>query len=415
MSRASKKVLGFGEFVTLMALLTSLVALSIDAMLPALGRIGSDLGVAESNDTQLIIGMVFFGMAVGQIFYGPLSDTVGRKPAIYIGLLLFMVGSVVSWQAQSFQVMLLGRLLQGLGASGPKVVTIAMIRDLHEGRAMARVMSFIMAVFVLVPALAPSLGQAVLTLAGDWRAIFVSFLLLSTLSLVWFAIRQPETLAADNKIPLNLGRILRGIRVVCSEPKTLGYMVAVGLVFGAFIGYLSTAQQIFQGIYDTGENFPFYFATLAISIGVASVFNAHLVMRLGMRYLSQKALVVMITTSLSYLLVVYFYGGTPPLWSFMLYGGLTFFCLGLLFGNFNALAMEPMGHHAGIAASVIGSFGTFIAMALGVLVGQAFNNTLFPLVLGFLLLGLAALGVVVLTERRTDKPALQPLASGQQD
>ncbi|MGO1118618.1 multidrug effflux MFS transporter [Rhodovibrionaceae bacterium A322] len=406
MTQATKKEMGFAEFVTLMALLTSLIALSIDAMLPALDRIGLDLGVTDLNDTQLVIGMVFFGMAVGQIFYGPLSDSIGRKPAIYLGLLVFMGGSVISLVAQDFETMLLGRLLQGLGASGPKVVTIAMIRDCHEGRAMARIMSFIMAVFILVPALAPSLGQGVLYVFGDWRSIFWSFLVLAGIGIIWFAFRQPETLTAENKVPLQISRIWEGIRIVCTHPITLGYMVAAGLVFGAFIGYLSTAQQIFQGIYDTGEHFAFYFGALAISIGAASVLNARLVMRLGMRFLSQKALQVMVATALTFLVAVVAFEGQPPLWSFMVYGAVTFFSLGLLFGNFNALAMEPMGHHAGIAASVIGSFSTFIAMALGVAIGQTFNGTLYPLVLGFAVLGLASLVVMSVTERYSDKPAI---------
>ncbi len=206
--------LRLGEFVALMALLTSLVALSIDAMLPALPILGADLGVQRENGTQLVVSALFVGFAVGQLFYGPASDSVGRKPPIYVGLAIFMLGSVLSMAAWSYSMMLVGRVLQGFGAAAPRIVTIALIRDQYEGRSMAKIMSFVMAVFILVPMLAPALGQAVL-LVANWRMIFGLLLTLALIVLIWFSMRQPETLALEQRVPYTLSRVALAVGEVC--------------------------------------------------------------------------------------------------------------------------------------------------------------------------------------------------------
>jgi len=385
------------EFVAMMAMLISLVALSIDAMLPALPRIGADLGVVERNHHQLVISVLFLGMACGQLVYGPVSDSTGRKPAIYAGLVLFLSGCLLSVFATSFPVMLGGRFLQGLGAAGPRILVIAVVRDQHAGRAMARVMSFVMAVFILVPAAAPALGQAILMI-GHWRAIFATFFALALIAFAWFAIRQPETLPRERRRPLSPWRIADGVVETCANRQALGYTLAAGLIFGAFVGYLSSAQQVFQGHYGVGVLFPAYFAALALSIGAAAVVNARLVMRFGMRYLSERALWVLSGLSVIFLGVTAAAGGDPPFWAFMAYFMAAFFCIGIPFGNFNALAMEPMGHIAGIAAAVVGSLTTVVSLLFGTVIGQAYDGTVLPLVAGFTVLGLAALAVLRWTE-----------------
>ncbi len=341
-----------GEFVTLTALIISLVALSIDAMLPALQQIGGDLGVRRANDSQLIIPALFLGLAAGQMFFGPLSDSVGRKPAIYAGLVLFIFGCLLSILATSFPVMLAGRVLQGIGAAGPRTVTIALVRDRYEGRAMARIMSIVMAVFIVVPALAPGIGQVILMIA-HWRAIFGFLLAVAAIALVWFGLRQPETLAPERRVSFSPSRIVLAVRETCVNRVALGYTIASGLIFGAFIGYLNSAQQIFQQQYGLGALFPLYFAALALAIGGASVVNARLVMRHGMRPLSGWALTVLSGISLAFLVAAYAAAGAPPLWALMAYMAVAFFCIGILFGNFNALAMEPLGHIAGVGAAVV--------------------------------------------------------------
>jgi MFS transporter, DHA1 family, multidrug resistance protein len=397
-ARASGAGPRYGEFVALVALMISLVALSIDAMLPALATIGAELGARQANDAQLILSALFLGLAFAQVIYGPLSDSLGRKPAIYLGFGLFIVGCLLSALATSFPAMLIGRFLQGVGAAGPRIVTLAMVRDLYEGRAMARIMSSVMGVFILVPALAPGIGQLILMVAS-WRAIFGAFLAVASIAVVWFGIRQPETLSAAHRASFSLPRIARAAREVCVHPVALGYTLAAGLVFGALIGYLTSAAQIFQGQYGQGERFPLYFAALALAIGLASWCNSRLVMRYGMRLLSGVAVVGQGTLSVGFFAIALASAGHPPLWALMAYLLAAFFCLGILFGNFNALAMEPLGHIAGVAASVVGSLTTFISLLLGTLIGRSYNGTVLPLVGGFAILGLAAIAVMRWAER----------------
>ena len=381
------------EFVILMSMMMSLTALSIDAMLPALPQIGSDLNVQNDNSRQLVISTIFLGLALGQLFFGPLSDNTGRKPAIYAGYALYIVGALISILAISFPIMLLGRLLQGIGVSAPRAVTLALVRDRFEGRAMARVMSFIMTTFILVPMIAPSMGQVILLYSG-WRAIFGSFMLLAIITLAWFALRLPETLAPENRAPFSLGRIISSTREILKTRASLGYTVSAGLVSGAFIGYLNSSQQIFQEQFALGDLFPIFFAVIALSIGVASLLNTRLVIRFGMRFLVRWSLIIIFGLSMIAFLIALLAAGQPPLWLFMTYLMLAFFCVGILFGNQNSLAMEPLGHMAGIGAAVVGSLSTLISMPLGTIIGQSYNGTILPLIVGMAILtGLAILVV----------------------
>lgn len=390
------------EFVILVASLISLVALSIDAMLPALPQIGQSLSNESENDRQLIVSFLFFGLACAQLLFGPLSDSYGRRPAIFAGLGIFLIGCLISAFATSFSMMLVGRFLQGFGVAGPRIVTVAIVRDRFEGRAMAQIMSLVMMVFIIVPALAPGVGQLVLFVA-DWRMIFVLLIALAMISLVWFHYRQPETLPLEKRRPFAFSTIAAAFLETIRNRISCGYTIAGGFIFGAFLGYLNSVQQIYQDAYDTGEMFSVYFGALALSLGLASWANSTLVMKHGMRKLSLIALTVMVGLSFAFLPVTLSYGGLPPLWMTVIWQMTSFFFIGMLFANFNALAMEPMGHIAGSASAVIGSLMTFMSLVFGGMVGQAFDGTILPLNLGFALLGLASLGVMVWIERtRTD-------------
>jgi DHA1 family bicyclomycin/chloramphenicol resistance-like MFS transporter len=378
------------EFIALVALTFSLIAMSIDSMLPALGNIAADLGTRDPNDRQLVLTAFFGGLTIGQFFYGPISDSTGRKPAMYAGISCFIAGGLICAFATDFTTMVLGRILQGFGAAGPRIVAMAMVRDLYAGRAMARIMSFVMAVFILVPILAPSIGQLMLLFA-NWRGIFYGLVIVGIIDFLWLAMRQPETLARPDRAPLSIGRILRSAREAVTNRTTLGYTLATGFVFGAFISYLGTSQQIFQEQYGTGKLFSVFFGILAAGIGLASIVNAKLVMRFGMRNLSKWALRAACLLSLSFLAVAYLLGGHPPLWAFVAYMTTLFFFNGLLFGNYNALAMEPMGHIAGVAAAVVGSVSSLVAVSAGTPIGRLYDGTVIPLVAGFACMGLAAL------------------------
>jgi DHA1 family bicyclomycin/chloramphenicol resistance-like MFS transporter len=380
------------EFVVLMATLISLVALSIDAMLPALAEIGRDLGVAHANDSQLVVTFLFSGLMIGQLIYGPLSDSIGRKPAIYAGLVLYMTGCILSTMAWSFEVMLAGRMLQGLGAAASRIVTIALVRDQYSGRAMARIMSLITTVFIVVPALAPLLGQGIL-LVASWRAIFGVLLTLAAIGFVWFLLRQPETLPRARRKPFSLTGIGRGVIEILRNRQAFGYTASAGLVMGAFIGYLSSAAQVMQQQYGLGTHFPFYFGSLALCIGMASFSNSRLVVRYGMRRITTAALSVMGGASIVFFCVSFWQVGHPPLWSLMIWGAACFACFGMLMGNFQAMAMEPLGHIAGIGAGVVTSLTTVSGVVLGTTVGQSYDGTVLPLIGGYALLGSTSLAV----------------------
>jgi len=341
---------------------------------------------------------MFLGFAIGQIVAGPLSDCYGRKPVIYWGYVIFIIGCLVSMTAENLDIMLIGRVLQGLGAAAPRIVGIALVRDDYEGRVMARIMSVVMAIFILVPAIAPAIGQLVM-LVAHWRAIFLLLLLMAVIAFTWFALRQPETLAPEARRKFSFKSLLSGIREGLGYRALTGYTLASGIIFGAFLGYLSSAQQVFQITYETGQWFAVYFGAAALAIGAASIFNARVVIRLGMRYMAWNALVSLTIISCLFVPVVIMTDGVPNLWMFMIWLLGTFFCMGILFGNFNALAMEPVGHMAGLGAAIVGSVSTFVSLPLGWLIGAEFNGSVMPLVAGFAGLGAASLSVMWWTER----------------
>lgn len=388
----------FVEFVVLMAFIISLVALSIDAMLPALTDIARDLKFDNLNDSHFIVSTLFVGMAVGQMIFGPLSDTTGRKPAIIAGILIFIVGSLLSYCANSESDMMLGRFLQGLGAAGPRIVSVALVRDRYEGRQMARVMSFIMTIFILVPVFAPAIGQLILNFS-DWRAIFGLFLLMGFSTMAWFGMRQPETLAVENRIRFSLRQIMIDSRAIAGIPCSVGYTLTMGFLFGAFLGYLSTAQQIFQHQYGLGDLFAVYFGVLAASIGLAALVNAKLVIRYGMRRLSFISMTMIAVLSTPFYLLSIYFNGHPPLPIFMTFLLAVFFFFGILFGNLNALAMEPLGKIAGLGSALVGSVSTIISVVLGALIADAYNGTIMPLIGGIAILSVTCLITMRWTER----------------
>ena len=404
----SRPALRTAEFILLIALLISLDALSTDAMLPALSAIARELGAARANDAQFVVTSLFLGLGIGQMIFGPLSDRVGRKAAIYGGLALFMTGCLVSLLASTFEAMIAGRALQGVGVAAPHVVSMALVRDQYEGRLMARLMSLALAVFILVPTIAPALGQLVMWLAG-WRAIFVTFLAISTVALAWLALRQPETLPAERRLPFSPRSIARAVAEIVRVRAALGYTLSSGLIFAPFIAYLSSAQQIFQQAYDTGALFPAYFASLALAIGTALLVNGRLVMRHGMRMLCKAASTLVAAVSLAMWVGAIAFDGLPPLWLFMAYLAGVFMCVGVLFGNLTALAMAPLGHIAGVGAAVVASLGTLVSVPLGMLIGQRFDGTMYALIGGFALFGAATHAALRFAESGRGAPgARQP-------
>ena len=389
------------EFVALIALITSLVALSIDAVLPALPDIARDLSVSDYRQTQWVITSLVLGMSGGQLFFGPLSDAFGRKFTISFGVLLFSVGSLLSMFAQSMTILIVGRILQGIGVSGPRIGSMALIRDQYVGDQMARVMSFVMTVFIVVPMLAPVIGQWILY-AFNWRMIFGFVMSLAIFSVVWLNIRQPETLAKSSRRPFTMSSILHTAVQVVKHPRVLGFAVTSGFIFGSLLSYVSSAQTIFQDIYQVGSAFPYYFAALAFGIGLASLANSKLVVHFGALRLTIVGLIGVSILSLILLFMAILNEGSPILPVFMVFGFILFFFIGILFGNLNALAMVPLGRMAGIGAAVIGSISNIVAVLVAAMVGWLFNGTLVPMISGWCLCSTVSLLIVHYVKNKGD-------------
>ncbi len=394
-----KKEIRFIEFISFLALSMSLVALSIDAMLPALPDIIKSYGITNTNSQQYIITFLFMGLSIGQLIAGPLSDSIGRKKGIYVGLTLFIIGSLLAYFAHNFETILAGRFIQGLGASAPRIITVAIIRDRYEGREMARVMSYIMGIFIIVPALAPAIGQGIIMLTG-WQSIFLFFIAIALIIFIWLVMRIPETQHPEDTRAFTIAVLWQGLKTTLGNTKTLCYMIAAGFIFGAFIGYLNTSQQIFEDYYHVGKLFPLYFGITALSLGVAFFTNAQLVRFFGLKKVIVTALIALAFLSITFIALELSIFNDVPLIMFMTYMMASTFCMGMLFGNFNALAMEPMGHMAGMAAAVIGCVSLVISVMLGGIIGQLYDNNLLPIALGFLIASCASLIMMRIAEDR---------------
>ncbi|WP_436898038.1 multidrug effflux MFS transporter [Acinetobacter gyllenbergii] len=393
-----KSKIHFHEFALLMALLMSIVSFSIDAVLPALGEIGRVFTLQNSNQAQWVIISIFSGMTIGQLIAGPLSDAIGRKRILFTGIAIYFLGSLLCYSTQSFEWFLLGRFIQGVGVSGPYVASISIVRDKYSGAQMARIMSLIMMVFMVAPAVAPSLGQLIIHFFG-WRDIFVLYMVYAIAVGAWVALRLEETLVPENRLPMRVQAFKDGFKEVVSNKTTMSYLLCAGFCFGGFIGYLGTSQQIFmQQFGKTGQEFSAYFALLAGVMGIASFTNSRIVMKFGMRPICIYGFLGLSLISLLFL-IIQLTGVSISFWMFMLYACILFLLFGTLFGNLNAIAMEPMGHVAGMASAIIGASSSVLSLILASIIGQLYNGTLIPMTCGFVILcGLAF--VLTLYEKR---------------
>lgn len=396
---ASTRTPGPREFTTLLALSMSLAALGVDMLLPVFGVIRDELGLAA--DSTAVAGLItayFVGLAMGQLVYGPVSDRYGRRPVLFAGYALYAVGALASILAPTLTSLLIARVLWGIGAAGPRVVTLAAIRDRYSGEQMSRAMSFVMAVFILVPVVAPTLGAAIAAVL-PWRAIF-GFCLLATLAVFpWAYRRLPETLAPQDRLPLEAARIARAFRMVVANRQTLAYTLALTSLYGVFISYLASSEIIFGDTFGIIDAYPLVFGGLAAVMGVAILVNARVVERVGTRRLAHTVLVAYLVVAAGLVTMSLITGGRPPLAVFMVGVALMLSAHALLIPNFNTLAMEPMGEIAGTASSVIGAVQIAVGAGLGALLDRQFDGTVLPLSLGFLGYGVVAAALVAWTDR----------------
>jgi DHA1 family bicyclomycin/chloramphenicol resistance-like MFS transporter len=388
--------MGFPEFVVIIASIMALNPLAMDMMLPALPNIASAFHITAANRPQAVLSTFMIGFGVGQFVMGPLSDRFGRRPVLLGGMVLYVIASLLAIAAPSFETVLLARALQGLGTAATRVIATSVVRDCYAGRRMASVMSLTMMVFIAVPVIAPSFGQAVMLLT-QWRGIFIVLTLYGVLALIWSALRLPETLPVSERKSLAVRDVLAAFRQTVTNRQTLGYALAAGGVLGALFAYVFSSQQVFTGIYQLGHYFPLAFAAVAIGIAIAGFLNARIVGRLGMRVISHVGLVGAV--AVAGIMLVAAKLQMLPLPLFMMLSALMMFVFGLMFANFTALAMEPQGHIAGTASSLYGSITTLLGIAIGAAIGQDYNGTLLPFATGFFLCTLGALAVVVVVEK----------------
>ncbi|MCV3270910.1 multidrug effflux MFS transporter [Roseobacter sp. WL0113] len=370
--------MGRVEFIALMAMMFATIAFSIDAMLPALPDIARELTPEEPTRAPLIMTAFVLGMGLGTFFAGPLSDALGRRSVMLCGATLYIAASAVAWASSSFEVVLAARIVQGIGAAGPRVVSIAVIRDLYAGREMAKIVSIVMMIFTLVPGFAPTLGYLIMLEYG-WRGIFAAFIVFSVITVLWLGLRLPETLAPENRRPLRPRLMISAVGEMFAHPIVRLSIIVQTLCMSILFTVLMMIQPVYEHIYDKQDTFHFWFGGIALVSAIASFLNAMLVVRLGMRRLITMALAVQIVLSLTVIL----HEGAQGMTAFAIFAlwqAYVFFQAGLTIGNLNAIAMEPMGHIAGMAASVIGAVSTVLAAAIASPIGLLFDGTIRPLV-----------------------------------
>ncbi|TPW33667.1 multidrug effflux MFS transporter [Martelella alba] len=386
------------EVVVMMAFLMALNALAIDIMLPGLQQIGASLGVEDENSRQFIVTAYVLGMGFAQLFFGPLSDRFGRKLPLLAGIIIYLAGSLTAAIVPSFTMMLVIRFIQGVGSASTRVISISIVRDLYGGRKMAEVMSLVMMVFMIIPILAPTIGQSIL-FVGEWHLIFLFLALFSAAMFLWVLIRLPETLNPRDVREFSVASVARGFIMVLSNRTAALYILAATLIQGCMFGYITSAQQIYIEVFGIGTLFPIAFAGIGVVMSASALANSRMVGKFGMRRLSQTALIGFVATMALWLVLDLAFDGHMPFVLFYALFAIGWFQYGWLGANINTMAMEPLGHIAGIGSSVLGFTGTAGSALLGSLVGLSFNGTTTPLITGFFCFGLATLVVVVIAER----------------
>ncbi|MEX5565295.1 MFS transporter [Pseudophaeobacter sp. 1A16562] len=394
MSKSVSNPMSKGEFIALIAMMFATIAFSIDAMLPALPEIGETLSPDNVNRAQLIITSFVLGMGIGTFFTGPISDAFGRKPVIFGGVILYIISAAAAWAAQSLELALLARVTMGLGAAGPRVVAMAVVRDLYSGREMARVVSIAMMIFTLVPAVAPMLGSVIIAFSS-WRGIFAAFAAFALIIALWMGVRLPETLERQDRRPVRPALMAAALKEMVTHPTVRLSIIAQCLCLGMLFTMITLVQPAYDVVFDRAESFPYWFFGVALVAGTGSLLNAVLVVRLGMRRMVTWALASQIGLASAMLVLE-----SMPLDNSVAFGLFVtwqtsvFFMAGVTLGNLNAMGMEPMGHIAGMAASVMGAISTVVAAAIAAPVGLLFDGSLLPLTAGILIM--AFLGFLVM-------------------
>jgi MFS transporter, DHA1 family, multidrug resistance protein len=388
--------LGRTEFVILISTVMMIVAFAIDSMLPALPAIAASLGIADESRYPLIISAFLLGFGVAQLFVGTISDRYGRRGLMLWSLFGFALTSLAASLAPTFEILLIARVAQGASCAGARVLITSMVRDRYEGRDMAQVMSLASMIFMAAPILAPFMGQMILEL-GPWRWIFGALALIGALNWLWVLVRLPESLAPENQRAITRANIMHSARIVVTDRMSLGYSIAIAIISCGLFGFLMSVQQIFDKTFGRADFLPYGFGMMAAGMAAASLLNANIVKRYGMRRIGHAALFFFTGVAGIHLIVAM--AGLETMTSFIILQTVMMLGFSLLMGNFNAMAMEKMGSVAGMASSLQGSLSNIAASVIGGLIGASFDGTTVPLYIAFFACGLLALITVFITEK----------------
>ncbi len=393
-SSESALTIGMREFVAMMAAIFGLQALGIDIMLPALEQIGTAYSISDPNNQQWIVVSFILGFGFPQLIWGPVADRLGRKVLLQCSLIGYAIFGIACMFAPTFEMLLSFRLLQGIACSGTRVSAGAIIRDVSSGRSMARIMSLVFTVFMIVPILAPAFGTIIISTLG-WPWTFGALGVLAAIVFVWTGARLPATMKEPR--PINVASVIDGFRRVIGHRTSFGYMCASGVIFGSLFAFIAASEQIFDEVFGRGEMFWAYFAGIASGLAVMNYLNSKVVERLGMRRISHTMVLIFILSAVINLAYMYFIG--ENFWIFYVLFIISFACFGMMGANFASLALEPMGDIAGTANAVYGFFTSTGASLIGLFIAQQFNGTVIPILMGYVCLGLVSLTIILITER----------------
>ena len=402
-----QKKLGRTEFIFLVAALMALNSLAMDIMLPALPDIGHSLNMLQANNRSLVLTFFSIGFGFTQIIFGSLGDRFGRRIPLFIGLTLYIVSAFAAILSPNFETLLFLRMVQGMGAAGVRVMVMAVVRDQYSGNAMAQIMSLVIMIFMLMPILAPVMGQTLL-LIGSWHLIFLFMVIAALCIALWSALRLPETLAIDKRRSLTIGNLSAAIKIVFTNRTAMGYSIAGMFMMGTVLGFVNTAQQVFVGIFDLGLLFPIAFASAATMQSMAGFLNSRFVRKFGMRLIAHTAILLFITISSLLWFISLF--GSINFWVYIIMMSFIMFTLTGVMSNTGSMAIESLGDVAGTASGVFGTFNAFGGACLGYLINQAFDGSITPLAASIALMGLAALSSMLFAEKGKlfNKPTTAP-------
>lgn len=393
---AAKKPLGRKEFILLMAALMALNSLAMDIMLPALPEIGNALNMLQENNRSLVLTFFSIGFGLTQLLFGIMGDRFGRRIPLYIGLSLFTVAAFGAILSPDFKTLLFFRMVQGMGAAGVRVMVLAIVRDQYSGTAMAQIMSLVIMIFMLMPILSPSIGQALLFI-GPWPIIFIFMASITTAILIWSAFRLPETLAVEKRRSLTVKNFTGSLKTIFTNRTAMGYSLAGMFMMGTILGFVNTAQQIYVGIFDLGILFPIAFASTAVLQSFAGFLNSRLVVKYGMRHIVHFAILLFIAVSGTLCLLSL--SNDLNFWVYTTFLSLIMFCLTWIMSNSSTMAIESLGDVAGTASGLFGTFNAFGGSFLGFLINQAFDGTITSVAFGIALTGVASLLCMLYAEK----------------